>query len=189
MLNQEFNIMKYFYFLSIAIISGCSAMGVPATSDPYKKITQSYQLLSINRPVPAEFIAQDALKIFEANGDNFGAAEANYFLGVFYKYKSGWPNTNKVEYIDKAIVHLNKSAESFKLLNENIQASKAVFELANAYRGLEDKEKYCQYYEESLSLYISNSGEHKTFKIFNSNFKTPDALIEAHLEQLCGNNA
>jgi len=179
---------KYLYFIVLIIIAGCTAVGVPTTSDPYKKIEQSYQLMSTNRPIPAEFNAQEALTLFKEKGDKFGEAEANFFLGNFYKHKSGWKNTNKEEFINKSIEHLNLAINSYKSINENIQASKAVFSLANAYRGLGDKTKYCQSYKESLALYETNLGAHKTFEVKDPRFKTPDALISTYISQLCGNN-
>src|SRR5437660_652514 len=33
---------------------GCAAIGVPATSDPGRKLAQAYQLMAIERLVPAE---------------------------------------------------------------------------------------------------------------------------------------
>ena len=181
--------MRYLSFLLAIVISGCTAIGVSSTNDPYEKIEQSYQLMASNRPIPAEFNAQDALKIFKEKGDTFGEAEANYFLGVFYKAKSGWKNINKNEMINTSISHLTNATNSYKSINENIQASKSVFELANAYRGLEDKIQYCKYYNESLSLLKSGLGEHKTFRINFPNFKSPGDLIEFHLNELCGTNA
>jgi len=177
--------MKIISVLLLFILSGCTAVGVIATDDPYVKLKQSYQLMASNRPIPAEFNAKDALKIFIENKDAFGQAEANYFLGVFYKAKSGWANSNKKEMLNISISHLNIATDLYKSLNENIQASKAVFELANAYRGLEDKSNYCQNFKKSLSLYTSGTGQHKEFKINHPNFKTPEILIQAHYEKLC----
>jgi len=181
--------MKYLCLLLLLAISGCTAMGVSSTNDPYKKLQQSYQLMASNRPIPAEFNAKEALQLFTEKKDIFGQAEANFFLGVFYKAKSGWGNTDKNKMINTSVSHLTKATNSYKSLNENIQASKAVFELANAYRGLEDKNNYCKYYKESLSLYSSGVGQHKTFKINYPNFKTPKDLIQFHYEKLCSNNA
>jgi len=181
--------MKYIIFIVLVLVSGCTAVGVTNTDDPYEKLAQSYQLMSENRPIPAEFNAQDALKIFKEKNDVFGEAEAYYFLGVFYKAKSGWENVDKNEYINKSITYLIKASDTYKSIKENIQASKASFELANAYRGLEDKENYCKHYSNSLSLYTSGTGEHKTFKMNNPNVKSPKELLEFYVNELCPNNA
>jgi len=181
--------MKYINILVLALLSGCTAVGVTNTNDPYEKLAQSYQLMSENRPIPAEFNAQDALKTFKEKNDIFGEAETYYFLGVFYKAKSGWENVDKNEFINKSIMYLTKSTDTYKSINENIQASKASFELANAYRGLEDKGNYCKHYSNSLSLYSSGTGEHRTFKINNHNVKSPKELLEFYIKELCPSNA
>ena len=163
-------------------------MLVPSTDNPYEKLSQAQQLMSAGRPIPAERIALDSLEIFNSTNDLIGQGEANFFLGIFYKSKSGWKNVSREEFINKSISHLSNSAQVFVSAGENIQASKSTFELGQAYRGLDNTEQVCSSYSESLRLFNSNVGSHKTFKINNPKYNSAKELIQAHIDGLCNEN-
>jgi hypothetical protein len=167
-------------------LSGCSAMGVVETNDPNEKLIQASHLMANGRPIPAERIALEALQIFQGKQDAMGLGEANLFLGQFYKAKSGWGNVNKDEFLDKSIEYINSSIDSFLSIQENMQASKAVFELAQSYRGKEQTIEMCSNFQRSLELYRSGVGTVKSFQ-YNKQFGSVSGLIEAHVEQLCTN--
>lgn len=181
--------MKFIILLfSAALLSGCSAMLVPASSDPNVKLKQAQALMSVGRPIPSERIAIEALELFKGSKDKFGESEANFFLGIFYKAKSGWGNVSSEEYLNKSIKHLSSSAMGFQSIGESIQASKSVFEIGQAYRGKEDLISACKNYEKSLDLYGTKKGLHKLFRVNNPKFNSPKDLIEAHIEALCSEN-
>jgi len=170
----------------VFFLSGCSAMGVVETNDPNEKLIQASHLQSNGRPIPAERIALEALQIFQGQQDAMGSGEANLFLGQFYKAKSGWGNVNKDEFLNKSIKYINSSIDNFLSIQENIQASKAVFELAQSYRGKEKIIEMCSNFQRSLELYNSGIGTAKSFQ-YNKQFGSVRGLIEAHIEQLCTN--
>mgnify|MGYP002700118296 CR=1 FL=1 len=154
------------------------------SSDPNTKLGQAYELYEIGRPLPAERIAKEALDIFIEQKDKLGESEANFFLGVFYKYKSGWKNVPEQEYIDKAIEKLKLAETGYKSIGENIQASKVTFELGQSYRSKNRIDLTCKYYEESLELYKTGQGQYKEFR-FNPEYNSPIDLINAHVEHVC----
>jgi hypothetical protein len=61
------------------------AFGIPYTSDPWKKMDYSYQLMSQNRVIPAERITGEALEIFKERNDEGGMAEAYHTFENLYK--------------------------------------------------------------------------------------------------------
>ncbi len=169
----------------IIIITGCSAAGVIYTSDPGKKLAQANELVLMNRPIPAEKLAKESLKIFTLNKDVFGQSEANFFLGIFYKYKSNWKNVPTERFLNKSLEHLTSSASGFLSLEENIQASKVLFEIGQAYRALNKLPAACQKYKKSLSLFNSGKGKHQHFKINNQKLNSPQEIIQTHIDNLC----
>ena len=78
----KMNNFKFFFigFLSILII-GCSAALVPYTSNPEKKLGQSYTLVDLGRPIPAEKLITETLEIYTEQGDELGMAEAYHSFG------------------------------------------------------------------------------------------------------------
>jgi len=181
-------VSRLFLLVPILFLAGCSAFLVTESSDPYIKLTQASELLEIGRPIPSERIAKEALGIFIVEKDKYGESEANFFLGIFYKTKSGWANVATEDYLNKAINKLTLAEKGYISLGENIQASKVAFELGQSYRGKERTDITCQYYEKSIELYKTGKGEHKEFS-FNLAFKSPLELIQVHIEHVCPKNA
>ena len=62
--------------LIILAVSGCSAAGVPETSDPYGKLAQAEQLEQAGRIDAARRHIFQAIEIFEREGDDRGLAQA-----------------------------------------------------------------------------------------------------------------
>ncbi len=122
-------------FLIITALLGCSAVGVPYTSDPHEKLVQAYQLMNLQRAMPAERLAKESLSIFIAEGNISGESEAHFVLGVIYKSNQGFERISGEESLDESILHLSKAQEGYLSINEKIQASKVTFEMAQAYRG------------------------------------------------------
>ena len=137
----------------ISIISifvlGCSAAGVPYTSDPMKKVSQAYQLMNTDlRGIAAERLGLQALADFEKSNDAYGIAEAHTFLGLFYKNKSY--RDHKDFYIKhdeydptsaKSIKHFELAVDAFEKDGDYWGVSKAYFSMGNAYLVDEDQIK------------------------------------------------
>ncbi|MFS1526319.1 hypothetical protein ACL7TT_19850 [Microbulbifer sp. 2304DJ12-6] len=69
-----------------AYILGCAAAGVPYTSDPTEKLQNAYYLMNNEgRALPAEKLGLEALSDFKKVNNTYGEAEAEHFLGTFYK--------------------------------------------------------------------------------------------------------
>ncbi len=104
------------------ILVGCSAMGVPASNDPATKLRQANELfVKEDRPLPAERLIQEALDIYEKNGDQLGVAEAYRKFGFFYRSTAveRWEKVYRAEtgFFDKSVTfdtRFEKSAEYFE---------------------------------------------------------------------------
>ena len=70
----------------ITTIAGCSAMLVPATGDPAKKLRYAYILFDEQlRPLPAEQLITEAIEIYFASGDDRGLGESYRAYGFFLR--------------------------------------------------------------------------------------------------------
>ena len=67
----------------LIVLAGCSAIGVPATSDPREKLQQAIGLLRIDRPLPADTLIREAIDIYQQRGDQDGLAEAYRQYALF----------------------------------------------------------------------------------------------------------
>ena len=66
---------------------GCSALFVPATSDPKEKLDQADQLLSVYRPIPARRLIDEAIEIYKQQGDTEMLCYAYLVSTDYYRYK------------------------------------------------------------------------------------------------------
>jgi len=67
-------------------VSGCSALFVPATDDPDKKLAQAYQLLSVYRPKPARRLIDESIEIYKQQGNAEKLAYAYLVSTDYYRY-------------------------------------------------------------------------------------------------------
>ena len=65
---------------------GCSALFVPATSDPDKKLAQAYQLLSVYRAKPARQLIDESIEIYKQQGNTERLAYAYLVSTDYYRY-------------------------------------------------------------------------------------------------------
>ena len=67
-------------------LSGCAAAFVPATSDPDKKLSQAYELLSKYRPKPARQLIDESIEIYKQQGNTEKLAYAYLVSTDYYRY-------------------------------------------------------------------------------------------------------
>lgn len=61
---------------ALTLLMGCAAAGVPETSDPYVKLDQAAEKDRQGRIAIEERLLEDAVRMFRADGDELGLAEA-----------------------------------------------------------------------------------------------------------------
>jgi hypothetical protein len=152
--------MRVIFALVVSFIVGCAAVGVPATSDPFEKVNQAWQLMYEGRPFPSERLALNALSEFEKESNFLGIAKANSFLGIFYSssaYRSGKDLYIKQGTYDsgisKSLSHLEAAKEAWIEINDLWGASTMQLAMGDSYISQGNKSKACAMYKESLNTY------------------------------------
>ena len=179
------------------LLNGCAGIGLMATSDPYRKLQQSDYLMAQERAALAEFTIKDALETFKRNNDELGVAEAYHSLGNLYKndsYHGKWAEYfKKVGTYDgtymKSIDHFTKAMELFEKHSEKSGVVKCLVGIANAYGLRGEREKSCDYYNQSLERYnqAKQAGQLKHEPVMlNPQYKNMGDLIEAFMKYECG---
>jgi len=145
----------------LSTLLGCAAIGVPATSDPDKKLAHAYQLMAIERFLPAERLIQEALDIYTKQGNEIGMAEAYHAFGNFYK--NGVYHTKFAGFYKRLGTYDGTYMRSI----DNFSSARAIFEkhenyagvtkclvgLGNAYSLRGEKDKACVSYDDALGFY------------------------------------
>lgn len=173
---------------------GCAAAGVPYTNEPWKKLAYAFQLMkSEGRALPAEKLGLQALSDFEKDQNWYGIAEAEYFLGTFYRspaYRSYEDYYSKYNEYDptgqKAILHYQKSIAAFTKDDDYWGVAKSTFEIGITYLRDSDVENACISANEALSTYKSDKNIFKgRVHPHNPRFESFDAIIEAFIQDNC----
>jgi tetratricopeptide (TPR) repeat protein len=156
------------------ILGGCEALLVPATSDPLEKLNSAeYLFMKANRPIPAEKLILDAIKIYQERDDPYGLghayreygdflySDAVSKLGWFY-VKNGFLNKS-ITYdnrLEKAKEYDSKALEYFERAERQYIESKKFDYLTNVYINmawcyfvLYEYKKSCEYYDKSLEAH------------------------------------
>jgi lipoprotein NlpI len=106
---------------TLILLSGCAAVGIPSTSDPYEKLGLAKELFNQqNRPLPAERLIREAIEICKKTRDQECQAEAYFVYSLFFKssaVKKWGKYYRKNGFLDKTSIfelRLSKSEEYFK---------------------------------------------------------------------------
>lgn len=173
---------------------GCAAAGVPYTNDPWKKLAYAFQLMQLEgRALPAEKLGLQALNDFEKEQNWYGIAEAEYFLGSFYRspayrnYQDFYSKHNEYDPTgQKAISHYQKSIIAFAKDGDYWGVAKSTFEIGITYLRDSDVENACISANESLATYKSDKNIFKgRVHPHNQKFESFDAMIEAFIKDNC----
>ena len=173
---------------------GCSAAGVPYTSDPWTKLNYAYQLMDTQgRGIAAEKLGLEALADFKKSKDIYGIAETQTLLGLFYKNRSY--RDHKEFYIrhneydptaSTSIKHFEEAVKAFEEDGDYWGVSKALFSMGNAYTTDDDYVNACLKYNESLTIYQSDKNVFNgRVHPYNPAFKSFDSMIEAFINKYC----
>lgn len=122
------------------ILNGCAAAFVPTTSDPKQKIADAYWLFDEKqRPLRAEPLIIDAIKIYQNNNDTSGLAEGYIAYGIFlrsYAVERYRERYQEKGFIDTSVTYENryvKSIEYFEKSEEIFKNTKEFDKLTNVY--------------------------------------------------------
>lgn len=137
-----------------AILPGCAGVGIPATSDPDKKLALARELF--HRPFRAEMLIREAIETYQHQNDQLGLAEAyrtyaSFFLrapihpGYLFLDKS---TTYETKFV-KSIEYFEKSRELFERFDRHAEASVSL-NIGEAYESVRDYRQAEGKYERAL---------------------------------------
>ncbi len=162
------NKYKKILFIEIVLsffLVGCAAVGVPLTFSPEKKITYAQTLFQeFDRPLPAQDLIEEAIKIYKDRNDQFGLAIAYQTYGDFLQ-STAVGQWSKMKFFDKSVIHENryqKALEYYKKaldISENISdyamASSVYFSIGRLYfLYFEDKDIVCDSFSKSIEKHL-----------------------------------
>jgi tetratricopeptide (TPR) repeat protein len=142
--------------LGLCVLSGCSAFGVPYTSDPNQKLAYAFQLINESRPLPAERLIFEALETFKANGDKRGMAEAYRLYGAllrsfFYSWRGFYDKTVTLDNrYAKSIEYFEKAKEIYAENKDNANLTNIYLNMAITYELMNNKKAACTAFDHSL---------------------------------------
>jgi tetratricopeptide (TPR) repeat protein len=158
------------------VIIGCSAVGVPYTSDPAKKLNYSRNLfINFDRPLPAESLIKESYEACDDNYPNddtcFAAVYMTYaeFLesdavdnwSAGYKKSGFWDKSVTLENrFEKAIEYWFKAMRIFEEKGMFAEASNAHFNVGSIYHfRFRNIEKACEEYNQSIQSHLRFKNE------------------------------
>jgi tetratricopeptide (TPR) repeat protein len=145
-------------------LSGCSGFLVFASSDPSVKLSDAgYLFDEYGRPLIAERLIREAIDIYQEQNDEVGLAEAYRVYGFFFRSRSieKWNEfyrkhgfldkaasfdgryQKSIEYFEKSHSLFHKYAKYDALTNVNLN-------MGRTYMLMNNRDKACTAYEESL---------------------------------------
>jgi len=187
------NFNRLILFLSCSLIlTGCAAMFVPETKDPYEKLAWAKELVNKqDRPLPAERLIREAITIFETENNSVGIADAYTGYAEFFKYPGSpkWePLYRRDGFLDKTATYDNKyektmeyygkAKEIYLKNNRHDRLTDISLNIGTMLHFLKKDDLACQAFSDSLENYHSYMAENPNSKAkIPSGFSSYDDFI------------
>ncbi len=184
--------MKGILIVLTALLTGCTAMGYVATTDPDRLLRQGQSMFFQGRLGVGEMAVADALWQFEQRDDIAGMADAHYTLGLLYENdlyhnehwkwdfeRSGtWDGTYM-----KSIANFVEAQQLFEQLGDENGVVLSIFGIGYAHAKRHESQKACDLFTEALTRFqdASRSGQQLIEHPMWVGYENSGALIVAHL--------
>lgn len=176
------NLKMIFILFTVIFFTGCAAVGVLSTNDPKQKITDAYWLFDEKRrPLRAEPLIKEAIKIYQNNNDTSGLAEGYIAYGIFlrsYAVERYSERYQEKGFLDINVTYENrheKSIEYFEKAAKIFKNSKELDKLTNIYL-------HMGFTYMSANLVSDGCKKFKESIIFNEKFKKQKTNAKIQLE-------
>lgn len=186
-------LIKLFILSScFAVLFGCATAMAPSSDDPEKILGWATVLLEKqDRPLPAERLIREAIKIYQTQNDEVGLGDGYRKYGYFFRSPSvkRWEQTyRKYGFLDKTATfdqRLNKSIEYYvkarDLFTKNNSydgLSNVDLNLASVYEEKGEREMACKALDSSLANNVQFKTVSPNVEIrLQGNFKSFEELI------------
>ena len=175
--------LNIIYIFVLIYVTACSAVGVPYTSDPYKKLQQATSLYQqYNRPLPAQRLIFEAMETFENNKDELGIAKSYRTYAFFLQSDAVGkfePLYRKQGFYDKSVSFDNRYIKAIEYFRKTVTIYKkhSLFdELSNIYMSMANNYAIAQNNNEKACHYLGLTLE--THSLFMKN--NPGASVVGH---------
>jgi hypothetical protein len=173
------HLKKLILYLSCSLIlSGCAAMFVPETKDPYEKLAWAQELVNKqDRPLPAERLIREAITIFETENNPVGIADAYTGYAEFFKYPGSpkWePLYRRDGFLDKTATfdkkyektmeYYGKAKQIYLKYNRKDRLTDVSLNIGMMWHFLKKDDLACQAFSDSLENYHSYMAENPNSK-------------------------
>jgi tetratricopeptide (TPR) repeat protein len=198
--------MRFTSLVFAALLStGCSGIGVVATTDPLTKLNDAEDLLfRQDRPLIAERLIREAMTIYQEQGNFHGLGNAHRGYAdlimsptvsgkweKFYRDKGFQDKTvtydnravKAAEYYAKAIEYYGRATDEVRKDNRYDLLTNVYFNMAYSYNRLDDRINACRFYDETLEAYNENIRRNPGVKPYSSTGTVPD-LVAAKKKQV-----
>jgi tetratricopeptide (TPR) repeat protein len=154
--------------LCLASLTGCAAVGVIATDDPWQQLENAQAMIEQNRPGPAERFIFEALAECQKRKDTDCEAAAYREYGIFFLWATGeWNNYyGRFGFKDKSANYENRyqMAAKYFVMAEELYRQTSKFDavtnvtlnLGFAYQAMIDRQAACQAFDASLAANHEN---------------------------------
>lgn len=167
------------YVFALTLISGCSAVGVVYSSNPYNKLANASSLLEQDRATAAERLIVEALAICEktTNPACFAAAYRGY--GMFFADPAlmgqSRPHFAEHGFIEataslsnryvKAIEYLEQSRDLYSQLSRYDALSNVYLQMGFIHEGTHNRASACAAYDASLQAQTENRHQNPSARV------------------------
>jgi tetratricopeptide (TPR) repeat protein len=179
----------------LLLLNGCAAFGVVASSDPLTKLGQAENLfMKQDRPLPAEKLIREAIETYQERDDPHGLGTAHVYYGdlltsravanweIIYR-RDGFQDKSVTfdNRLAKASEHYSQALDYFERAAQQHRDAGRYDALTNVYFSmgwsnymLNQREKACGFYEQTLEAYAENIRRNPTAKPYSPSGSVPD---------------
>ena len=190
------------------VLAGCAGVGIVATADPLTKLNDAAVLFTQkNRPVPAEKLINEAIDIYQREGDAHGLGNAYREYGDFLTSPAvvSWESQYRRDgFLDKSIDYDNrlaKAKEFYRSALENYERAAVARRKAEQYDALTnvyfnmalvrlklgEATQACEDYDHTVQAYSENMRRNPAARpIHLAGFRDlPEAVADAKQRAAC----
>lgn len=142
------------FMLSLAL-SGCVAMGVPATSDPQQMLVYASDLVREDRTEAAKGLIDSAIAKYTETENAAGLAEAYFALANLYKspkFESAIDGRKFTDH-DKALAYYTLAEDQYRVVNNYEGVIKSRWAMGNIQTMKGDFARACEEYLRTGDIY------------------------------------
>lgn len=181
--------------LFMSPMTGCTAVGIPYTSNPDKKLRYAETLFNNeDRPLPAQDSIMEAIDKYEMNGDEAGLANA-YRTYAFFLQSPTVGRWSKMSFEDKTVTHENRYSKAVEYWEKAINlydrndmynlSADCYFQLEKLYSiAFNDVDRACYYNQKSRESISRFRVDNPNTKLRASGYGSFEEMLNSAREQL-----